>query len=353
MTKYTYLAKPAAVLRMASPKTVIRIAAMGVLAGAGVVSMGAAPSFSTSKEMGVGTASPNPLAGERLYVDPASNARRQADAWRTSRPDDAKAIDIIAKQPQAVWIAEWAGDPKRAVSGMMKKIDDAGALPVFVAYNIPNRDCGSYSAGGSRDANAYRKWIRGFADGLMGKKSVVILEPDALAGGSCLNSNQTNERYDLIRDAVNVLKSAGAAVYIDAGHSNWVSATQMSDRLKRAGIAQADGFALNVSNFYRNDDNIAYGETVSRGVGGKHFIIDTSRNGNGSANGQWCNPQGRALGIAPTVVTGHRLVDAYLWVKRPGESDGSCSGGPSSGKWWGDYALKLAKSQPAVLARAN
>jgi endoglucanase len=42
-------------------------------------------------------------------------------------------------------------------------------------------------------------------------------------------------------------------------------------------------------------------------------------------------------------VRGHEPVDAYLWIKRPGESDGSCHGGPPAGAWWPDYALGLAR----------
>ncbi|CAM5532402.1 glycoside hydrolase family 6 protein [Streptomyces hirsutus] len=37
-------------------------------------------------------------------------------------------------------------------------------------------------------------------------------------------------------------------------------------------------------------------------------------------------------------------MDAYLWVKRPGESDGECKGGPKAGEWWEDYAVKLAEA---------
>ncbi|MCW2873942.1 glycoside hydrolase family 6 protein, partial [Actinacidiphila oryziradicis] len=40
-------------------------------------------------------------------------------------------------------------------------------------------------------------------------------------------------------------------------------------------------------------------------------------------------------------------VDAYLWVKRPGESDGSCRGAPPAGQWWSDYALRLARAAQA------
>ncbi|NEE07199.1 glycoside hydrolase family 6 protein, partial [Streptomyces sp. SID7499] len=75
--------------------------------------------------------------------------------------------------------------------------------------------------------------------------------------------------------------------------------------------------------------------------------IDTSRNGNGPYTGgdpaeSWCNPPGRALGEAPTTQTGDERVDAYLWIKRPGESDGDCKGGPKAGAWWPEYALGLA-----------
>ena len=41
-------------------------------------------------------------------------------------------------------------------------------------------------------------------------------------------------------------------------------------------------------------------------------------NGLGS-NGEWCNPRGQALGAFPTTRTGNPLVDAFLWVKAPGD----------------------------------
>ncbi len=37
------------------------------------------------------------------------------------------------------------------------------------------------------------------------------------------------------------------------------------------------------------------------------------------------------------------MADALLWVKPPGESDGTCRPGePSAGTFWVDYALGLA-----------
>lgn len=285
----------------------------------------------------------NLFSGARLYVDPSSAAKRQADAWRRSRPGDAALMDKIAQQPLAQWVGGWNVDIGRDVADAVSRITGARALPIFVAYNIPGRDCGRYSAGGANGSDAYKRWIREFASGLGNRRAVVVLEPDALAGMTCLSPALQEERMNLIHDAVRVLKAHGAAVYIDAGHARWVAPAEMANRLNRAGIADADGFSLNISNFLSNSVNIAYGTEVSRRVGGKHFIIDTSRNGqNLTSAGNWCNPKGQRVGAAPTTRTGNPLVDAFLWIKTPGESDGTCGGGPAAGKWWGEYALGLA-----------
>jgi endoglucanase len=291
----------------------------------------------------VGEAFVNLFRSAKLYVDPSSDAKQQANAWRRSRPADAALMDKIANQPLTKWVGSWNVNIGRDVSDAVARITGAQALPVFVAYNIPHRDCGSYSAGGAGSGAAYRQWIRGFAGGLGNRKAVVILEPDALAGLDCLDARAQAERYDLIHDAVRVLKAKGAAVYIDAGNARWKPASEMATRLRQAGIAEADGFSLNISNFIGNTVSIAYGADVSGRVGRKHFIIDTSRNGrNASSAGGWCNPPGQLIGTAPTTNTGNSLVDAFLWIKTPGESDGTCGGGPTAGSWWADYALGLA-----------
>ncbi|MES2179739.1 MAG: glycoside hydrolase family 6 protein [Gemmatimonadota bacterium] len=291
--------------------------------------------------------STNPLAGKRLYVDPASGAKRQAETLRRSRPQDAALLARIADQPVAKWLGGWVGDIGREVDNAVSTISGSGALPVFVAYNIPGRDCGQYSAGGANGSDAYRKWIRSFANGLHGRQTLVILEPDALPGMDCLNAAGQAERLALMRDAVQVLKSQRATVYIDAGHAKWKPASIMAERLKQVDIASADGFSLNVSNYIDNTANIAFGEALSKLLGGKHFIIDTSRNGIGTTS-DWCNPRGQALGVTPTTNTGHPLVDAFLWVKQPGESDGTCKGGPAAGSWWTDIALELSRAAASL-----
>lgn len=296
----------------------------------------------------------NPLAGAGLYVDPSNHAAQTALAWRTTRPADAALMERVGRAPQAVWFGGWNADITTAVASVASTANDLGQLPVLVAYNIPQRDCGQYSAGGVNSADAYRAWIRGLADGLVGRKAVVILEPDALAGMDCLDANDRATRTSLLADAINVLKgNLQTYVYLDAGHARWHAASAIAQRLTAANIARADGFSLNVSNFIATDESVSYGASVSALIGGKHFVIDTSRNGQGS-NGEWCNPAGRGLGIMPTTSTGHTLADALLWIKRPGESDGTCNGGPTAGAWWADYALGLAvRATPATMIASN
>lgn len=292
----------------------------------------------------------NRMMGMQLFVNTDSPARRQADEWRESRPDDAALMDRIASQPVARWMGNWNTDIRGDVAAFLSRAYQSGAIPVFVAYNIPGRDCGSYSAGGGANAAAYRKWIGDFAAGLGGKKAVVVLEPDAVPGADCLSAAARDERFSLLREAVQVLKAANAIVYLDAGHARWLSPDVAAERLSRAGIDIADGFSLNVSNYISTSQNVTYGEALSKRVGGKHFIIDTSRNGIGTTDGQWCNVPEQSLGAPPTTNTGHALVDALLWVKQPGESDGTCNGGPRAGAWWAEYALGLAR-QTMVASR--
>ncbi len=329
------------------------IGAMGVTAlaacggdGAGLVGPGTGTTTAGGSSPAP-SSSANPFAGQKLYVNPNSNARRTADEWRAARPADADQLEKIAVRSQARWFNEWVGDVYSAVTGAMSAAESQGALPVLVAYNIPDRDCGGLSGGGGATAASYRTWITSFANAIAGRKAAVILEPDALANMGCLSAADQASRMDLIRYAIQALKGKGAHVYLDAGHPAWHSASEMARRLNLAGISTADGFALNVSNFIATSLNTAYGEQISALVGGKHFIIDTGRNGLGATvDYQWCNPPGRALGAPPSAVTANPLVDAYLWIKPPGESDGACDGAPAAGKWWPEYALELAKRTP-------
>jgi hypothetical protein len=138
------------------------------------------------------------------------------------------------------------------------------------------------------DEQAYENWVNGFAAGLGGRTAVVILEPDALAQlNSCLDQAQQQARLQMLTYAVQKLQTNSDQVYLDAGHANWVPASQMAARLRAAGIAQAYGFSLNVANYDTTDREIGYATQLDRDLGmAKRFVIDTSRNGAGSARGR-------------------------------------------------------------------
>jgi endoglucanase len=295
----------------------------------------------------------NPFKDAYFVLDPESNARRTADQWRSKRPADAAALDKIANQPAAAWMGNWNPQIELDVKRLVWSKTRAGGLPVMILYNLPFRDCGSHSGGGAGSAQGYRSWIEGVAAGIGSRRAVVVLEPDGLPMlTKCLDAARQQERIELIRFAIDTLMALpGTAVYVDAGHSRWVPEAEIAPRLKAAGIDRADGFSLNVSNYVATPEIMAYGKRLSALLGGKHFIIDTSRNGNGAVEGTspdderaWCNPDGRALGSPPTTNTGEPLCDAFFWLKPPGESDGRCNKGPAAGMWWPAKALEMAKN---------
>ncbi|NJK46493.1 MAG: glycoside hydrolase family 6 protein [Pleurocapsa sp. SU_196_0] len=193
--------------------------------------------------------------------------------------------------------------------------------------------------------DAYKTWINEFAAGIGTRKAIVILEPDALplvSGCAASTSTVTG----LLAYAVDKFKtvSPNAKVYLDAGHAAWKSVSEISGLLSSAGVARAAGFSLNTSNYQTTANSKTYGDQVSASLGGAKYVIDTSRNGNGPNGGEWCNPSGRKIGAAPALVNQGAL-EAYLWVKIPGESDGNCGigMGSSAGQFLPQAAYDMAK----------
>ncbi|HEX2736290.1 MAG TPA: glycoside hydrolase family 6 protein [Polyangiaceae bacterium] len=223
----------------------------------------------------------------------------------------------------------------------------------------------------------------------------------------------------------------GTRVYMDGTHTGWLGSGDAADRLYQAGVSEADGFYLNASNYRSEEQLVKYGTWVSKCLwfgdsasgswgaghfewcgsqyspanpgdfstwgltddwytnnvesqtwvpypgdeGLKRFVIDTSRNGEGpwtptaaySDPQDWCNPPGRGVGLTPSANTGVSLLDATLWIKVPGESDGECNRGlgpagttvdpewglidPAAGDWFPQMALQLAhNASPSLLS---
>jgi endoglucanase len=290
----------------------------------------------------------NPIKGMNLWIDPETNAALRANALDKTQPDVAKLFrDRIAKYSQALWLGEWNSNVYRKVKWTVDQSSAKSEVPTFVLYNVPGRDCGQHSAGGLKTKESYQRWVRKVAAAIGDRSAIIILEPDALGlleKENCLTKDQQAERVFLLHDAIKVLRqNPKTIVYLDGGHSRWHPVDEEARLLKMAGVEDANGFALNTSNYRAMDELLPFGKKLSALLGGTHFVIDSSRNGAGPYGTEWCNPPGRKLGLPPTTDTDDpNIIDAYLWLKRPGESDGACNGGPQAGAFWDKQAIELA-----------
>ncbi|TDO47322.1 endoglucanase [Kribbella sp. VKM Ac-2527] len=290
-----------------------------------------------------GSAAGNPLEmTSGFYVDPNSNPA----VWVRNNPNDSRKAQIessISTKPMGRWFGNWSGDIGASVGGFVGAADAADKLPVLVAYNIPGRDaCGGHSGGGAGSPAAYRSWIAAFASAIGNRPAVVIIEPDSLGDFNCMSQDAINERNGMLSYAINQFKdnAPNTWAYLDGGNAGWVAADVMAQRLVGAGVANARGFSVNVSNYYTTAASVSYGNAINGTLAtDKPFVVDTSRNGNGPGN-DWCNPPGRKLGAVSQVGGGAEML---LWVKVPGDSDGSCGigAGIPAGTFSPDLAIRL------------
>ena len=437
-----------------------RGALRGLSATALVAGLAVGGSGATALATSTATTSSRTLAPDtNFYVPKPPVAALQQEAALRAEGEQAKAAQLARMEatPQAVWFT--SGTPaqvERQVRVTMAKAADQNAVPVLVAYDIPGRDCAQFSSGGALTDAAYQAWIAAFAAGIGSGQAVVILEPDALGNmpsdchlppGANYPFTDQGRITDLTVAVGDLEADPNAQVYLDGTHSAWQQVGNIAQRLVEAGVQQAQGFYLDVSNYQYTSNNIAYGTWISDciayaqgsgaigngavqpgtyqpetsffngncpnqywnggpatnwtgtamnnyvpwndkvpatvpdattvvGINGAyandlasvgatpttHFVIDTSRNGRGPnpmtggsdadmlnymaapfdqssgvistlQSGNWCNPPGSGLGLAPTANTGVPLVDAYLWVKLPGQSDGQCDGASGVRAW--------------------
>ncbi|MEV4640902.1 glycoside hydrolase family 6 protein [Actinoplanes sp. NPDC049548] len=289
------------------------------------------------------TPPPNPGAVDQIAALKAQGRRPLA-----------RKLASMTETPQAVWLTKYEGSElTRVVRTHVRKAARQHSTPVFVAYNVPFRDCGAYSSGGARTVAEYKAWIDAFAAGIGNTRAAVMLEPDSLGiipWYTDINGNAEwckpaeadpataqQDRFTMLNYAVDRFKALRrTSVYLDGTNSNWLSSGDAADRLVRAGVLRADGFFLNVSNFEATPRLLKYGSWISKCVHygtrvapGRfrdcasqyypadpadfstwtrsdawydanvgtvspdelpHFVLDTSRNGQGS----WTPPAGTA-----------------------------------------------------------
>ena len=425
------------------------IAGAAVAAGA----IGATPMVASAASPGRTLA-----ADTRFYTPPPASGEAQQWAELTAKGDttDAALLAQMSDTAQAVWLTgETAAESAEGAAGSLQadrqvfqqirrtlgQARGQDAVPIFVIYNIPGRDCSQYSAGGAPSDAAYQQWIDAVARGVGDRKAVFIVEPDGLAnlpsdcGAAYQKANpqitDATREADIAYAVTKLEMDPQSDVYMDAGHSAWHSVGDIATRLVAAGVQSSQGFFLNVSNYQYSANSVFYGvwvsdcialgggsltynysgncpnqywnggpannwtgtamspfgvwsETASQadlntaGIDSRfglllgssvpttHFVVDTSRNGQGPNSmqlyagapysqpssvistlqgGNWCNPPGAGLGLGPTADTSGipasldsyqmvpSLLDAYLWVKTPGQSDGQCDAAGGVRAW--------------------
>lgn len=367
---------------------------------------GALPALPVEPAQHAAAPNRNPFQHASFYIDP--NYVSKVDVSRALAPELDEQMQLVKQQPTALWL-----DRIAAVEALPNWLDDAQAqgdrggrptLPVVVVYNLPNRDCAAKASHGELEIaeDGERRYRQEYIDviarhlaAMPQQEVVVVLEPDSLPN---LISNLGVEKCALSHDvyihsiayAVARLSLPHVSIYLDAAHAGWLGWEANQRRMARlvkqvlsmaGGAERIRGFATNVSNYnaLRGDwgrkleatnpspNELAFvamfAETLAReGITDKGFLVDTSRNGQASIRsrwGNWCNIKGAGLGERPAVapVPG---VDAYFWIKPPGDSDGTADesaarfddncasadatpGAPEAGQWFHSYFVELVK----------
>ena len=201
-----------------------------------------------------------------------------------------------------------------------RRIDAAkavGEVPVFTLLRAEANKCTpGYQGGGPREDRATRKWYDAMARAIGDDRVIIAFEPDSLGTIDCLAPSRRDDRYKLLRYGVDALsKLPNSTIYLEAGASDWESASLTAKKLKRIGVAKVRGFMLNATHYDWTAANIKHGLEISRKIGGKHFIVNTAENGRGPVHYRrwidrsrhiwrtidiWCNPGLRGLGPLPT-----------------------------------------------------
>jgi endoglucanase len=321
----------------------VLLAVLLVAVAAGVSSISTAPAQSSD----------NPLAGVRFYVDTDSPSWNQWRAYeRSGQHDKADLVWKIAREPKAIWVGRFT-KPNFHVK-VRRIFDNAhaqGAVPVLTVLRAQATGCGPhYMGGGPAEDARTRDWYDNLAQAIGNDRVVIAFEPDSLGTIDCQARSRRDDRIRLLRHGVTALsRNPNATIYIEAGASDWEPARRTAKQLRAVGIAKVRGFMLNATHYDWTRNNVKHGLEISRLTGGKHFIINTAENGRGPIhyyldNGRritvWCNPSRRGLGPAPTTNTSNPMVDAYLWVNRPGYAQ-SCQHRAIA--WYPPRALSYAR----------
>lgn len=304
-------------------------------------------------------------SGYTTYLSPYYIAEVNAAIATASSPSLAAKFPAVGQVPNFTWF-----DVVAKVPTLTTYLADAASIASkiivqIVVYDLPDRDCHALASNGEfKIANNGINNYKGYIDGIAAAVSaypqvrvVAVVEPDSLAN---LVTNLSDQRcanaqsayLECTKYAIEKLRQCNIWLYLDAGHAGWLGwasnqdpAAQMFAQVYN-GVPnnRVRGLATNVANYNAlqaaSPDPVTQGNpcvdelSYIRAIGPKlanngfpaHFIVDQGRSGVQNlrdAWGNWCNIDGAGFGLRPTTSTPDALIDAIVWIKPGGESDGT------------------------------
>lgn len=328
----------------------IRRLTLTLLVAAAAAGLGSPSAFAGATNAGLPGAPSNPIAGvtwgtyatdstdpsldpPSAYYNTAKNARDKADF--------AKLLAV----PRFRWFGAWVptfdqGSKWGARKTAQKYIqavqngDETKAVSIGVFRLDPFERAACTTLPTAGQISDYKRWIQEFAAGIGDSRVILLLQPD-MPFTICL-PHRSQIDLQLIKWTVQQFGAlTHTTVYIDSGASDWLTPSQSASMLKRAGVAGARGFALNLTHYDSTARSVAYGKQVvsllaKQGVKGVHFTVSTAMNGRPFKSyehrrtfqlGIECKSKSDhacvTLGQKPTTNTSTPLCDGYLWFGRP------------------------------------
>ncbi|KNG50486.1 cellobiohydrolase-like protein II precursor [Stemphylium lycopersici] len=354
------------------------------------------------------TLSGNPFASRSIYANKFySSEVVSAAAQMTDAALAEKALKFLQADMDL-------SDTREKISVVEDGIKDVpcNQIAALVIYDLPGRDCAAKASNGELAVGELNIYKTEYIDPIVAifKKYpntaiALVIEPDSLPNlvtnidlQTCKDS--ASGYREGVAYALKQLNLPNVMMYIDAGHGGWLGwndnlkpgAKELSAVYKKAGSPkQVRGIATNVAgwnawdlspgefssatdaqwNKAQNEKKyieLFSPELKSAGMPGQ-AIVDTGRNGVTGLRqewGNWCNIDGAGFGRRPTSTTGSSLVDAFVWVKPGGESDGtsdtsadrydsfcgkseSFKPSPEAGQWNQEYFEMLVRNAKPAL----
>ncbi|KAJ3000681.1 hypothetical protein HDV02_004366 [Globomyces sp. JEL0801] len=385
------------------------------------------PGVGSSDQCGDGSF--NPYKGATGFINP-EYIKAVEGSLKPGSPL-APAVDAFKKISTAIWIdtIENISRIAPALKAASKQASKENPVVIqFVVYDLPGRDCAALASNGEIKRGDLNRYKTDYIDAI--RKTLIsnadpnvrvslIIEPDSLPNlatnlqtfpETC--GKATPDYEGGVAYALAQLTLPNVYQYIDCAHGGWLgwedNQSKMIPIFKRVIEAakslnpnvKVTGFISNVSNYspvfakgiapakeqplQNNNGVLTYQgnacideSTFTSQLSAKfskaglpsRFLIDTSRNGQAGIRtrwGSWCNIKGSGIGPRPEVDP-LPAIDAFVWVKPPGESDGvsgppgaprldgfcdpttsmgvdSLANAPQAGQWFEDEFLMLVKN---------